>query len=77
MCVGMCVGVCVCVKLKILSYIVSLFYIMSCTTFVLLFLFMLNISGPCPHGYKDGDTWSAGIRCGGCSCHSDGWNCVT
>uniref|UniRef100_K1Q952 Single domain-containing protein n=1 Tax=Magallana gigas TaxID=29159 RepID=K1Q952_MAGGI len=32
---------------------------------------------PCPHGYKEGDTWSAGIRCGGCSCHANGWNCVT
>uniref|UniRef100_A0A8W8LDX5 Single domain-containing protein n=1 Tax=Magallana gigas TaxID=29159 RepID=A0A8W8LDX5_MAGGI len=37
----------------------------------------ISSTGPCPHGYKEGDTWSAGIRCGGCSCHATGWNCVT
>lgn len=37
---------------------------------------MLNDLGLCLYGYKEGDIWLVGIRCGGCSCYVNGWNCV-
>lgn len=49
-------------------------------TLICLYTPILNIhaiSGECPDGHKEGDTWPWGDYCGECSCHVGYWACVS